>query len=151
MKHASFATEIVIAAAPDVVYDLLADPANLQVMHPLIVNVEELERGTDKHGSVFYRLKITDRLEILGLGFTIQYRVLTSLPGNGKIISDAYQSPKVHLHNETEIIPQGSGVLLREQVTVEAPALLMRYTLRQAQASHQKMFENLKIHLERGI
>jgi len=67
---------------------------------------------------------------------------------DGNLKSIARQSPGVVLHNTTTATPQQDGTLLREVVSVKAPALLQRFVFRQAEESHQKMFERVKAYLE---
>ena len=87
------------------------------------------------------------------LTLRITYRTEIAVDATGAVVSDAYQSPGVHLHVIARLtaLPATAGVpqtRVDETVTVEAPRLLLDYVRAQAQRSHQELCTNLKRWLE---
>ena len=72
------------------------------------------------------------------------YRVDMTVTTDGKILSNAYQSPGIHLSNTTWCEPAGNGTRLREHLEITAPLLLMKVTSHGAASSHKAMFEKFK-------
>lgn len=150
MARAMFTKSIYIAASPSVVKASLADYSHHSVIHPLIVRVEALAPTTTPEGTALRRYKITDRVRMGPFTFPITYLATISESADGALVSDAYQQPRVHLHNVTRFQPEGDGVRVEERVDINAPRLLVSYTLKQASQAHEKMLANLKTMLESG-
>jgi protein involved in ribonucleotide reduction len=144
MKKPTFTTEIFIKSAPERVIKFLADLSEHDKIHPLIVSVEEI----DVHQEQFRRYRITDRVPMGPFTIKAVYEADIWQTDEGNLRSIARQSPGIVLHNTTSAVPQADGTLLREDVTVKAPFLLLNFTYRQAKESHQKMFERVKAVLE---
>lgn len=144
MDKNTFTTEIFIEAAPERVIEFLADLSAHDKIHPLIVSVEELDVPEEQ----FRRYWITDRVPIGPFKIKAIYEADIWRTKDGNLKSIARQSPGVVLHNTTIATPQAGGTLLREVVSVKAPMLLEKFVFRQAEESHQKMFERLKTYLE---
>lgn len=144
MDKNTFTTEIYIQAAPERVIEFLADLSAHDKIHPLIVSVEEVDVPEEQ----FRRYRITDRVPMGPFKIKAIYEADIWRTDDGNLKSIARQSPGVVLHNTTTATPQQGGTLLREVVSVKAPALLQRFVFRQAEESHQKMFERVKAYLE---
>ena len=144
MNKNTFTTEIYIQAAPERVIEFLADLSAHDKIHPLIVSVEEVDVPEEQ----FRRYRITDRVPMGPFKIKAIYEADIWRTDDGNLKSIARQSPGVVLHNTTTVTPQQGGTLLREVVSVKAPALLQRFVFRQAEESHQKMFERVKAYLE---
>ena len=144
MDKNTFTTEIYIQAAPERVIEFLADLSAHDKIHPLIVSVEEVDVPEEQ----FRRYRITDRVPMGPFKIKAIYEADIWRTDDGNLKSIARQSPGVVLHNTTTVTPQQGGTLLREVVSVKAPALLQRFVFRQAEESHQKMFERVKAYLE---
>ncbi len=145
MQEFTFTTEIYVNATPEHALEFLADLARHDQIQPLIVSVEELEVLEEQ----FRRYRITDRIPVGPFEIKAIYEADIWRTQEGDLRSITRQSPRVILRNTTTATPKGSGTLLREVVTVKAPFLLRKFVFRQAQESHEKMFERVKEFLEK--
>lgn len=148
MASAEFEQRLWIDAALERARDALTTLAAHSELHPLIVAVEELPAAADANGSARRRYRITDRVHLGPLKMTVRYLAETGVDAQGAVVSDAWQSPGVHLHVVTRLTPRDGGVQLDERVAISAPGPLIGSVRRQAQASHQALFANLKRMLE---
>lgn len=148
MAQREFEQMVHIEAAPVAVRAHLASFEHHNAIHPMIVSVRELDPRTAADGLPLRRYAITDRMRLGPLTLRFTYLATTYETDDGELISDAYQRPRVHLRNSTKCLVSGTGTLVRERVTVEAPRPLVGFVLRQAQAAHQAMLANLKSLLE---
>ena len=140
-----FTNEILIDVPPKRVLEFLADLSGHDKIHPLIVSVEEIEMPNDE----FRRYRITDRVPMGPFKMKAVYEADIWYTAEGDLQSVARQSPGIILHNTTSAIQQGDSTLLREEVRVEAPALLLNFVTKQAEEAHKKMFGRVKEFLER--
>lgn len=143
-----FEQEVFIEAAPDVVVAHLASFEHHDVIHPMIVDVRELKPVTTPEGATRRRYSITDRMRLGPIILRFTYLATIQVSGDGDMVSDAFQFPRVHLCNVTSCRPEGAGTRVQERVIVEAPSLLLRFVVRQAQRAHHEMLANLKHLLE---
>ncbi len=150
MKEATFKQQLFIEAPLEACFRYLSDINKQTQLHPLIIEVRELERGRTAQGHPFSVWEVTDRLSMLGFTFKIKYQTHMTLTDTPSIVHEARQSMGVLVSVQMTFQPQGAGTLVQESVTVRAPGLLFGYTARQAQAAHEKMLANLKILLEEG-
>ena len=148
MAHSSFTLDTFINAPPETLRDFLATLDNHPKIHPLIIAVQHDSSTTTPDGTPVQYHRITDRMK--SGPFTIQftYRVTNRVGPEGEIIYEAFQCPGIHLYNTTVLHPELSGTRLKENVQIDAPALLMRTVYKGAIQSHQEMFANLKILFE---
>ena len=148
MKEVTFQQEIYVAAAVEDTFNYLADRANQLKLHPLIIAVEELERGRDAHNQSFSVWQITDRVPMLGLSMKVKYQTKVTLSDAPSILHEANQAMGIKVRNLITFRAQGAGTLVQENVTISAPGLLLGFTVKQAQEAHRGMLANLKALLE---
>lgn len=153
MAHTRFEQSMTVAAPVERVRAALATLTAHDRLHPLIVSVEALPGGVAADGSALSRYRIVDRVRMGPLTLRVTYRAEIAVDATGAVVSDAYQSPGVHLHVAAQLtaLPATAGVpqtCVDETVTVEAPRLLLGYVRAQAQRSHQELYVNLKRWLE---
>ena len=148
MANTAFEQDIFIAVQPEVVRDFLSTLHNHPKIHPLIIDVRHTNTTTAPDGTQVNHYLIRDQLRQGPFTYKITYRVTMNVNDAGAIISDAYQFPRIYLHNETHFLPQGNGTRVKERVEIRAPRLLIGIVYQQAILSHRKMLENLKSVLE---
>ncbi len=146
MAQRSFEQSITIAAAPAQVAPFFASYDQHTVLHPLIIAIQPIAARPAAPEARWYA--ITDRMQIGPLRFSFTYTAALRDAGDGTFISDAFQSPRVHLHNITRCQPQGAGTLVHEHVTIDAPRLLIGYVHQQALLAHRELLARLKQHIE---
>src|SRR5258708_19258009 len=148
MSQAVFEVDTFINVPPAFVLNFVSTLHNHKKIHALNIDIQLGKKTVRPDGINVDHWRITDRMK-LGL-FTIKftYRVDMSTLPNGEVISDAYQSLNVHLHNVTQCLPEGTGTRLKEHVEVFAPAMLMKTTYENGFDAHKKMFANIKTLLE---
>ncbi len=152
MASREFEQSLFIAAVPSVVREHLASFEHHDRIHPMIVAVCELDPlDTGDGNTQVRRYMITDRMRIGPLTLRFTYLATISEDASGELVSDAYQRPRVHLHNTTRCEASDAGTLVRERVRVEAPRPLVGFVLRQAQVAHHEMLANLKALLESPV
>ena len=155
----TFENEVDIAVAPAKVADFLGDFANFALIHPLIIDIAQ---GEPRPSGLFAApaaaaapprrfYKVTDRLPCGPLSIHIRYDVALTQAGPQALLFEAWQRPRIHLHNRIswQALPPG-GTRVREQMTLHAPALLLPLVKRMAQAAHADSFARLKERLELG-
>ena len=141
------------------VADFLGDFANFALIHPLIIDIAQ---GEPRPSGLFAApaaaaapprrfYKVTDRLPCGPLSIHIRYDVALTQAGPQALLFEAWQRPRIHLHNRIswQALPPG-GTRVREQMTLHAPALLLPLVKRMAQAAHADSFARLKERLELG-
>lgn len=152
----TFANEVDICVKPSQVADFLGDFANFALIHPLIVNIAQGEPRPDAPWVPEARAapprrwyKVTDRLPCGPIPVHIRYDVALTEAGPQALLFEAWQRPRIHLHNRISwhALPQG-GTRVREEMTVQAPGLLLALVKRMAQAAHVESFARLKTRLE---
>lgn len=151
----AFENKVDIAVAPAKVADFLGDFANFALIHPLIIDIAQGEPRPNALGATaaparrFY--KVTDRLPCGPLSIHIRYDVALTQAGPQALLFEAWQRPRIHLHNRIswQALPQG-GTRVQEQMILHAPALLLPLVKRMAQAAHADSFARLKERLELG-
>jgi carbon monoxide dehydrogenase subunit G len=122
-----FAHTFAVAAPPGPVYEHLTDPQSYIGLSPLVVSVEDVHRDGDVVTYVavekfrFYRnpIKVTMTL------------------GDLQVVSDVVSPGRVRLRATVDLVPHDGGTQVTETITVESPALLRRFVLRQAKKVQQ--------------
>lgn len=150
MAHATFELDTFIEVSPAVVRDFLTTLHNQIKIHPLIVKIQQENSTTRQDGVSVDHYRIRDRMKLGPFTIQFTYRVEMSITATGEIISDAYQAPRIHLHNTTWCLAERNGTRLRERVEIKAPGLLIQTVYQQGKQAHEKSFENLKRLLEKG-
>lgn len=148
MVYAAFEQDVFIAAPPETVRGFLAKTTNLSEIHPYIVQIQHLNRTQAPDGVSVDYYRIRDCLKLGPLTLCITYRASASVNAAGELISDAYYSPGIHLHNVTICQEEGDGSRVKERIEIKAPSLLMKTTYERAFFSHAEMIANLKHMLE---
>ena len=153
MAHTSFEQSMTVAAPVEQARAALVTLTAHDRLHPLIVSVQALPGGVAADGSALSRYRIVDRVRMGPFTLRVTYRAEIAVDATGAVVSDAYQSPGVHLHVVARLtaLPATAGApqtRVDETVTVEAPRLLLGYVRAQAQRSHQELYANLKRWLE---
>ncbi|UWP84750.1 SRPBCC family protein [Dactylosporangium fulvum] len=123
-----FAHTFVVPASPAAVHAHLADPQSYIGLSPLVVAVRDVARDGDV---VTYTA-----VERFGL-----YRnpiKVTLTVGDARITSDVVSPGRVRLRAVTDLAPSGADTSVTETITVESPALLRRFVLRQARSVQQR-------------
>ena len=134
-----------VAAPPDEVRDLYVDLDSLQLVHPLIVSVEELSR-TDEADGYRQTYRVTDRIRMGRFSFRITYRAGWHVPVHGAVETEAHQSPSVRLHGTVAFDPAPGGTRVTERLRISAPRPLVGYTAREAVKAHAAMFSRIRAH-----
>lgn len=151
MAQRMFEQEIFVDAEPPVVIGYLASYAHHDAIHPMIVAVRELDPRRTAEGTIQRRYAITDRMRLGPLTTRFTYLATIYQEVDGELVSDAYQFPRIHLRNRTRCEASGTGTLIREHVTVEAPRPLLGFVARQAETAHRAMLANLKALVESAM
>jgi hypothetical protein len=148
MVYAAFEQDVYIAAPPETVRSFLAETTNLSEIHPYIVDVQHINRRQAPDGARIDYYRIRDCIKLGPLTICFTYRASASVSAAGELISDAYHSPGIHLHNVTTCREEGSGSRVKERIEITAPSLFMKTTYERAFISHAEMIANLKQVLE---
>lgn len=136
-----------VPAAPEVVRAFYVDLGTLQVVHPLIVSVQEVSRVEDADG---YRqtYRVTDNVRMGPFRFQIAYQAVLQVPLHGDVQTEADQSPGVRLRGTVSFVPIDGGTRVVEQIRIAAPRPLAGYTVREAVKAHVTMLAGIRSHFE---
>ena len=148
MAERSFEQSIAIGAAPEVVHAFLADLHRHRDLHPLIERIEDLPAHPGSPDVRRYR--VTDRMHLGPLSFRIAYVAEIRPVPPDLILGTAWQSPGIEVRTRYRVTPAPGGTLVREDVLLTAPLLLIGYAHRQAETAHREMLAKLKALLEGG-
>jgi hypothetical protein len=136
-----------VPAPPDEVRDFYVDLDNIKLVHPLIVSVEALSRTETSDGYVqSYRVK--DRIPLGPFAIRITYHARLHVPADGDVMTEADQSPEVHLRGTVSFEPAGSRTRVTERIRITAPRLLASVTTREAVKAHIAMLSGIRRHFE---
>jgi hypothetical protein len=141
MRQGTFEHEIFIEAEPGRIVDFLVEHTNHPRFHPLIVAVREI---TPPPPGVLRRFVITDQLAWGPVHFKIKYRADVLRAAENELLTEAYQSPGIHVMNHSTFTPANGGTRLHETITLKAPTLLFNYAFEQARRSHAVLVRGLK-------
>ncbi len=146
MPEATFELSAEIAAEPARVHAFLADLHQLQVLHPLIVAIEELPARPERPAA--QRFRVTDRFAFGPLRFRSRYVAELEAVSESEVIGRAWQSPGITLEAHYHVAPGPAGTRLTERTRIAAPPLLFGFARRQGEAAHRATLENLERHFE---
>jgi hypothetical protein len=136
-----------VPAPPDEVRNFYVDLDNIKLVHPLIVSVEALSRTETPDGYLqSYRVK--DRIPLGPFTLQITYRARLHVPAEGDVLTEADQSPGVHLRGTVSFEPVGSRTRVTERIRITAPRLLAPVTTREAVKAHIAMLSGIRRHFE---
>jgi hypothetical protein len=144
MPTRTFTNTIDIKAPADKVRAFLADFPNFQKVHPLIIQIEEID-GDGQDGR---RYLITDRVPIGPFSTVVRYTTLASRGPKGEIILKGSQPMGVRVDNTITVTSKKKSARVLEMVEIEAPGLLIDFAYGQALDSHRGMFGRLKSLME---
>jgi hypothetical protein len=136
-----------VPAPPDEVRNFYVDLDNIKLVHPLIVSVEALSRTETPDGYLqSYRVK--DRIPLGPFTLQITYRARLHVPAEGDVLTEADQSPGVHLRGTVSFESVGSRTRVTERIRITAPRLLAPVTTREAVKAHIAMLSGIRRHFE---
>lgn len=150
----TFTTEVCIACTPERVGSFLSDFPNYAKIHPLITAIRSSEPRPGAPDAPAPRkwYKVTDRLRLGPIPFSITYDVAMASSGPQSLLFEVWQWPGVYLRNRTSWqAAAAGGTYLHEEVVVHAPLLLLFTVVRTAQAAHRRSFAVLKAKLESEV
>ncbi len=151
MAHTTFEQDIFIAATPEAVRAELAHlMTNVAELHPFVLWTRLVKTEDAPDGSKIEYYEVRDRMKLGPFPIAFTYKVDMNVTPTGQLISNAYQSPGIHLYNQTRFEPENGGTRVREHIKITAPALLMKTTYDGAAVAHKEMFEKLKEKLEKA-
>lgn len=149
MAHTMFEQNIFIAAAPAIVRARLQHlMTNVEELHPFVLWTRHVETTTAPDGARVDHYLVRDRMKLGPFTIQFTYKVDMTVTSNGELISNAYQSPGIHLRNHTWCEPEANGTRVREHIDITAPRLLLKTTYDGAAKAHIEMFEKLRAELE---
>lgn len=147
--HADRTLSEQVPAPPDAVRDFYVDLNNIRLVHPLIVSVETVSRSETPDGyQQTYR--VVDRIPLGPLTIRTGYRARLRVPIRGDVLTEADQSPGVRLRGRVSFEPVDGGTRITERISIAAPRLLARVTIREGVKAHVKMLAGIRSHFEPG-
>ncbi len=150
MAHTTFEQDIFIAAPPEIVRAQLAKlMTDVKEMHPFVIATQHVKTTTAPDGTPVQHYLVRDRMKLGLWTIAFTYRVDMTISADGKLTSNAYQSPGIHLYNITWCELEGQGTRIREYIEITAPRLLMKLTYKGAATAHKELFANLKERIEK--
>lgn len=147
--HAEHTLTEEVPAPPGEVRDFYVDLDNIKLVHPLIVSVEMLSRAETPDGIVL-RYRVRDRIPLGPFMMTITYRALLQVPAEGDVLTEADQSPGVHLRGRVSFEPTATGTRVTERLRITAPRPLAPMTTREAVTAHIAMLAGIRRHFQTG-
>jgi hypothetical protein len=150
VSTARFSVAERIDAPVERVFHHLSEPASFVGLQPLLLSVEETERGEDPHGRPTRTFRSVERLRLLGF---IPYRntILTrmTLMRPNELIECEVNSPGgVKLRNTFALRAEEGTSCVCDDVTVHCPRWLRPFVVAEARRAHQRMLHNLKRRME---
>ncbi|GAA4532853.1 SRPBCC family protein [Mycobacterium paraffinicum] len=149
VAHAEHTLTEDVPAPPGEVRDFYVDLDNIKIVHPLIVSVETLSR-TETADGVVHSYRVRDRIPLGPFRMTITYRARLLVPAAGDVLTEADQSPGVHLRGTVSFEPIAAGTRVTERIRIAAPRLLAAMTTREAVKAHIEMLAGIRRHFETG-
>ncbi len=149
VAHAEHTLTEEVPASPGEVRDFYVDLDNIKLVHPLIVSVETLSRSETPDGFV-HSYRVRDRIPLGPFTINITYRARLQVPAAGDVLTEADQSPGVHLRGTVSFEPIAAGTRVTERIRIAAPRLLAPMTTREAVKAHIAMLAGIRRHFETG-
>ncbi|MEV8512742.1 SRPBCC family protein [Dactylosporangium sp. NPDC051484] len=125
-----FAHSFVVAATPGAVRAHLADPDSYVGLSPLVVAVRDVRRDGD-----VVRYVAVERFGLYRNAIRVALTV-----GEDRIVSEVASPGRVRLRAEVDLAPHADApghTTVTETITVESPAPLRRFVVRQARGVQQ--------------
>jgi len=149
VAHAERTLSEEVAAAPDDVRDFYVDLDNIKLVHPLIVSVQATSRSETPDGYL-QSYRVVDRIPLGPFTLRITYRARLHVGADGDVLTEADQSPGVHLRGTVSFAPVDGGTRITERIRIAAPRLLAPMTTREAVKAHIEMLAGIRRHFESG-
>jgi hypothetical protein len=147
--HATRTLSEHVPAPPDAVRDFYVDLDNIKLVHPLIVSVKTLSRSETPDGyQQAYR--VVDRIPLGPFTIRTAYHARLRVPVTGDVLTEADQSPGVRLRGTVSFDPVDGGTQITERISITAPRLLAKVTIREGVKAHVKMLAGIRRHFESG-
>jgi hypothetical protein len=145
MRHGSFRYDVDARCRLDEAVALLSDVPRLAAIHPLAVEVHELQPPPGALRST----AITSRLALGPLHFRITYQADVLSVTEDEVVTVARQRPATTLRNHTRLRRDGDGVVhIQVEISFESPHVLFPYGFRQAQYAHRGLAQGIRTVLE---
>ena len=136
-----------VPAPPGDVRDFYVDLDNLKLVHPLIVSVQARSR-TETSDGYLQSYRVVDRIPLGPFIVQIAYRARLHVRADGDVMTEADQSPGVHLRGTVSFVPSDGGTRLTERIRIAAPRPLAAVTTREAVKAHTAMLAGIRRHFE---
>jgi Polyketide cyclase / dehydrase and lipid transport len=147
VAHAERTLSEEVPAPPGDVRDFYVDLDNIKLVHPLIVSVQATSR-TETPDGYLQSYRVIDRIPLGPFTMRITYRARLHVPADGDVITEADQSPGVHLRGTVSFAPTDGGTRLTERIRMAAPRPLAPMTTREAVKAHVAMLAGIRRHFE---
>ena len=149
MAQATLEQDIFVAAPYETVQEHLQKlMTNIAEMHPFVVWTRHVQTTTAADGTKIDHYLVRDRMKLGPFPIAFTYKVDMNVTVDGQLVSNAYQSPGIHLYNHTWCEREENGTRVREHIDITAPRLLMQTTVAGAENAHKELFANLKAKIE---
>jgi hypothetical protein len=149
VAHAERTLSEEVAAPPDDVRDFYVDLDNIKLVHPLIVSVQATSRSETPDGYL-QSYRVVDRIPLGPFTLRITYRARLHVGADGDVLTEADQSPGVHLRGKVSFAPIDGGTRITERIRIAAPRPLAPMTTREAVKAHIEMLAGIRRHFESG-
>jgi hypothetical protein len=110
IAHAERMLSEEVPAPPGEVRDFYVDLDNIKLVHPLIVSVQATSR-TETPDGYLQSYRVRDRIPLGPFGIQITYQARLHVPADGDVMTEADQSPGVHLSGTVSFEPIDGGTL----------------------------------------
>jgi hypothetical protein len=139
-----------IAAPRERIYAHLSEPQSFLGLQPLLVEVTETDRSADSRGRPTRTFRSVEKLRLFRF---IPYRNaittrMTLATPNERIECEVASPGGVTLRNAFTLHPDGSDVLVGDEVTIECPSWLRGFVVAEAKKAHRRLLQNLKRRME---
>ena len=111
------------------------------------MSVETLSRSETPDGFV-HSYRVRDRIPLGPFTINITYRARLQVPAAGDVLTEADQSPGVHLRGTVSFEPIAAGTRVTERIRIAAPRPLAPMTTREAVKAHIAMLAGIRRHFE---
>jgi Polyketide cyclase / dehydrase and lipid transport len=136
-----------VPAPPGDVRDFYVDLDNIKLVHPLIVSVQATSR-TETPDGYLQSYRVVDRIPLGPFTIKTTYRARLRVRADGDVMTEADQSPGVHLRGRVSFEPIDGGTRVTERIQIAAPRPLAQVTTREAVKAHIAMLAGIRHHFE---
>jgi hypothetical protein len=136
-----------VPAPPGDVRDFYVDLGNIKLVHPLIVSVRATSR-TETPDGYLQSYRVVDRIPLGPFTIKTAYQARLHVRADGDVMTEADQSPGVHLRGTVSFEPIDGGTRLTERIRIAAPRPLAPVTTREAVKAHAAMLAGIRRHFE---